>query len=51
MNTNQLEMKLHAISDRLSCIEHKVEILIEKLEKKSETVPVDRNYRGFENKG
>ena len=47
MNTQQLEMKLHAMSDRISSLEHKIEILNKKLEKKSETDPIDRNYRGF----
>lgn len=47
MNTQQLEMKLHAMSDRISSLEHKIEMLNKKLEKKSETTPIDRNYRGF----
>jgi len=49
-----IEMKLHKVVERIGKLEGKVDEalkIVEEMNKTKETVPVDRNYKGFENNG
>lgn len=49
-----MEMKIHKVVERLGKLEARIDEalkLFEALKEPKETIPVDRNYKGFENNG
>lgn len=49
-----MEMKIHKVVERLGKLEARIDEalkVIEEMNKTKETIPVDRNYKGFKNNG
>ena len=49
-----MEMKLHKVVERIGKLEARIDEAlkaVEEMNKPKETIPVDRNYKGFKNNG